>query len=135
VRYNKGGMLDGGMQYKKSAGCSIWQEGDTRGMDAWLPGLEADAEDTVCVFATTLSAELVLLGVDTLVLCGVSTSGCVRATAVDAVCHGFRPMVVGSASGDRSPAIQNATLRDLDANYADVVSEEEAISKLLAGWS
>ncbi|TVY24262.1 Maleamate amidohydrolase [Lachnellula hyalina] len=142
VKYNKGSMLDGGMQYKKSAGCNIWQEGDTRGMDAWLPGLEAAAEDSVvykknpsAFFATTLSAELQMLGVDTLVLCGVSTSGCVRATALDAVCHGFRPMVVGSASGDRSPAIQNATLRDLDANYADVVSEEEAISKLLAGWS
>lgn len=100
VRYNKGAMLDGGMQYKKSSGCSIWQEGDTRGMDAWLPGLEAAAEDSVvfkknpsAFFATTLSSELQLLNVDTLVLCGVSTSGCVRATAVDAVCHGFRPMV------------------------------------------
>lgn len=42
---------------------------------------------------------------------------------------------MGSASGDRSTAIQNATLRDLDANYADVVSEQEAIQKLAAGWS
>jgi hypothetical protein len=43
--------------------------------------------------------------------------------------------VVGSASGDRSPAIQNATLRDLDTSYADIVSEAEAIEKILKGWS
>lgn len=100
VRYNKGLMIDGGMQYKKSQGCSIWQDGDTRGMGAWLPGLTAEPEETIifkknpsAFFATTLSTELQLLRVDTLVLCGVSTSGCVRATALDAICHGFRPMV------------------------------------------
>lgn len=100
VRYNKGKMIDGGMQYKKSEGLSIWQDGDTRGMDAWLPGLEAAPNDTIifkknpsAFFGTTLSTELQLMHVDTLVLCGVSTSGCVRATTVDAMCHGFRPMV------------------------------------------
>lgn len=100
VRYNKGSMIDGGMQYKKSEGCSIWQDGDTRGMDAWLPGLEAEPSDTIiykknpsAFFGTTLSTELQLMHVDTLVLCGVSTSGCVRATTLDAMCHGFRPMV------------------------------------------
>lgn len=159
VRYNKGLMIDGGMQYKKGQGCSIWQDGDTRGMDAWLPGLVAEPDETIifkknpsAFFATTLSTELQLLDVDTLVLCGVSTSGCVRATALDAVCHGFRPMVrnppvniqtklihaiqiVGSACGDRSTTIQNATLYDLDMSYADVVSEEDAIKKIVAGWS
>jgi nicotinamidase-related amidase len=100
VRYNKGTMLDGGIQYKKSDGCSIWQDGDERGMDAWLPGLVAREDETViykknpsAFFATTLSTELQMLQVDTLILCGVSTSGCVRATAFDACCHGFRPMV------------------------------------------
>jgi len=90
VRYNKGTMLDGGMQYKKSQGCNIWQDGDERGMDAWLPGLEAEKDETVvfkknpsAFFATTLSTELQLLQVDTIVLCGVSTSGCVRATALE----------------------------------------------------
>ncbi|RDW91684.1 isochorismatase hydrolase-2 [Coleophoma crateriformis] len=142
VRYNAGVMLDAGMQYQKSTVCSIWQDGDTRGMDAWLPGLTADANDTIiykknpsAFFATTLSTELQLMHVDTLVLCGVSTSGCVRATALDAMCHGFRPMVVGSACGDRSKEIQNATLYDLDSNYADVVSEAEALEKVISGWS
>ncbi|KEF51657.1 N-carbamoylsarcosine amidase [Exophiala aquamarina CBS 119918] len=74
------------------------------------------------------------LGVDTLVICGVSTSGCVRATALDAMQYGFRPMAVGSACGDRTPEIQIANLFDLDAKYADVVEEAEAVSHLEAGW-
>jgi len=100
VRYNKGKMIDGGVQYMKSKGGTIWQDGDTRGMDAWLPGLEPEPRDTVifkknpsAFFGTTLSTELQLMNVDTLVLCGVSTSGCVRATTLDAMCYGFRPMV------------------------------------------
>ncbi len=92
-----------------------------------------------------------LLGVDTLVICGVSTSGCVRATALDALSYNFRPMVrqlsltttslltaikvVGTACGDRSPAIHDSNINDMDAKMADVVSEAEAIEHLKAGWS
>jgi nicotinamidase-related amidase len=85
-------------------------------------------------FGTELSSTLHLLGVDTLVICGVSTSGCVRATALDAMQHNYRPMVVGVACGDRSPAIHDANLFDMDAKFADVVGEEEAVGKLAAGW-
>jgi nicotinamidase-related amidase len=102
VRYNHPEMLDGAVQAKKTKTILAWQDGDTRGLDALLPGLEPQPEDTLVLkrnpsafFGTTLSSELRLLGVDTLVICGVSTSGCVRATALDAVCNGFRP-VVGS---------------------------------------
>lgn len=100
VRYNSGTMLDGGIQYKKAPNVSIWQDGDDRGMGELMPGLGPGEGESVlykknpsCFFGTALSTELVLRGVDTLVLCGVSTSGCVRASAVDAMCHGFRPMV------------------------------------------
>jgi nicotinamidase-related amidase len=79
---------------------TIRQDGDTRGMDAWLPGLEPEPKDTIifkknpsAIFGTTLSTELQLMAVDTLVVCGVSISGCVRATTLDAMCYGFRPMV------------------------------------------
>jgi nicotinamidase-related amidase len=159
VRYNKGKMIDGRVQYMKSKGGTFWQDGDTRGMDAWLLGLEPEPRDTVifkknpsAFFGTTLSTELQLMNVDTLVLCGVSTSGCVRATTLDAMCYGFRPMVsyrfpvqmqrklnfntiqvVESACGDRSAIIQSATLFDLHSKYADVVTEE-AIEKMKAGW-
>ena len=100
VRYNHPQMKDAGVQGKKSKTIRAWQDGDNRGLDAWLPGLEAAPEDVVILkrnpsafFGTTLPTELQLLNVDTLVICGVSTSGCVRATALDAMCHGFRPMV------------------------------------------
>jgi len=100
VRYNHPNMLDAGVQFKKSKTITAWQDGDTRGYDAWLTGLTPDEEDLViykrnpsAFFGTTLSIDLHLMGVDTLVLCGVSTSGCVRASTCDAVCYGFRPIV------------------------------------------
>jgi nicotinamidase-related amidase len=134
-------MLDGVIQYKKSPGISIWQEGDTRGMDAWMPGLVPDWDNETVVLkknpsgflATNLLGQLNGLRVDTIVLCGVSTSGCVRATAVDACGHGLRCMVVEEASGDRSFEIQRATLFDLDARFADVINESEAIAQMKMG--
>ena len=77
-----------------------------------------------------LAAYLVGLGVDTLVVTGVSTSGCVRASATDALTHGFRPQVVGEACGDRTSDLHDQNLADLDAKYADVVSLDEALAQL-----
>jgi maleamate amidohydrolase len=68
--------------------------------------------------------------VDTVVVAGVSTSGCVRATATDALNHGFRPQVVRQACGDRSSALHEGNLADLDAKYADVVDLPEALANL-----
>ncbi|KAK4446637.1 Isochorismatase-like protein [Podospora aff. communis PSN243] len=141
VRYNHPNMLDGGVQAKKTKTILAWQDGDPRGLDALLPGLEPQPEDVLVLkrnpsafFGTTLSTELRLLGVDTLVICGVSTSGCVRATAMDAVCNGFRPMVVREACGDRSLLIQQQNLFDIDMFIGDVIGEEEARERLEAGW-
>ena len=75
-----------------------------------------------CFFGTDLVARLVSRGVDTLVITGCTTSGCVRATAVDALQTGLRPMVVREAVGDRSVAAHEQSLFDLEAKYADVVS-------------
>jgi nicotinamidase-related amidase len=68
--------------------------------------------------------------VDTLIITGCTTSGCVRASAVDAVQTGFRPMVVREAVGDRSVAAHEQSLFDLNAKYADVVSLEETLQYL-----
>ena len=68
--------------------------------------------------------------IDTLVICGVSTSGCVRATTQDAIAYNLRPMVVGVACGERSKAVHEANLFDIDAKMGDVISEEEACEKL-----
>lgn len=81
-------------------------------------------------FGTELASRLVARGVDTVVLTGCSTSGCVRATAVDAVSHGFRPMVVADAVSDRSEAAHRQSLLDLDAKYADVVTADEVLDHL-----
>ena len=68
--------------------------------------------------------------IDTLIITGCTTSGCVRATAVDAVQNGFRPMVVREAVGDRSAAAHEQSLFDLNAKYADVVSLDETLQYL-----
>lgn len=81
-------------------------------------------------FGTSLAATLHTAGVDTVVLAGVSTSGCVRATAMDALNSGFRPQVVRDACADRTPAVHENNLADLDAKYADVVDLGEALAHL-----
>jgi nicotinamidase-related amidase len=64
--------------------------------------------------------------VDTVLIAGVSTSGCVRASAVDCCQHGFVPVVVREAVGDRAPGPHEANLFDLQAKYADVTTLERA---------
>ncbi|MEV0134479.1 isochorismatase family protein [Dactylosporangium sp. NPDC050688] len=79
---------------------------------------------------TALAAWLAAARADTVVVGGYSTSGCVRASAVDALQHGFRPMVVREACADRAPGPHAANLFDLDAKYADVVDLSEALHHL-----
>jgi nicotinamidase-related amidase len=81
-------------------------------------------------FGTTLASLLASAGCDTVVVTGASTSGCVRATAVDALQHGYRVVVPREAVGDRNPAAHEANLYDLDTKYADVVSLEETLAYL-----
>jgi maleamate amidohydrolase len=81
-------------------------------------------------FGTPLGALLTAAGVDTLILTGASTSGCVRATAVDALQHGFRPVVPREAVGDRNPDAHEANLYDVDAKYGDVVPVGEVLEYL-----
>jgi len=79
---------------------------------------------------TDLAVRLIALQVDTVVVTGVSTSGCVRATATDAIAEGFRPIVVADACADRTEELHRNNLADLDAKYADVVSLEDALARL-----
>ena len=83
-----------------------------------------------CFFGTDLVPRLNSRRIDTLIITGCTTSGCVRATAVDAVQNGFRPMVVREAVGDRSKAAHEQSLFDLNAKYADVVSLDETLHYL-----
>ena len=81
-------------------------------------------------FGTPLQAFLTAAGCDSLIVTGASTSGCVRATVVDALQHGFRPVVPREAVGDRNPAAHEANLYDMDTKYADVVSVAEVLEHL-----
>jgi nicotinamidase-related amidase len=81
-------------------------------------------------FGTPLASLLMARGVDTLLVTGASTSGCVRATVLDALQHGLRPLVPEEAVGDRDAAAHEANLFDMGAKYADVVGLEEALAYL-----
>jgi maleamate amidohydrolase len=101
-----------------------WVEADPRmdlqPEDQWLVKKYAS-----CFFGTDLASRLVSTGVDTVLITGCTTSGCVRATAVDACSYGFRAMVVEQCVGDRAELPHLASLFDIDAKYGDVVSVDE----------
>lgn len=81
-------------------------------------------------YGTGLPSALAAAGVDTLITTGASTSGCVRATAVDALQYGYRPVVPREAVGDRNPKAHEANLYDIDTKYGDVVSIEKVLEYL-----
>ena len=81
-------------------------------------------------FGTSLVATLNGLGVDTLIITGCTTSGCIRATAVDAVQHGFRPICPRELVGDRHEGPHEANLFDINAKYGDVISKVEVMEYL-----
>jgi nicotinamidase-related amidase len=78
-------------------------------------------------FGTALASTLVGLGCDTVVVCGATTSGCVRATVVDAVQAGFPVLVPRECVGDRAAGPHDAALFDIHAKYGDVVELADAV--------
>jgi maleamate amidohydrolase len=108
---------------------SRWVEVDARlGRRADEPVLEKLFASAF--FGTDLDAQLAAGGCDTVVITGASTSGCVRATAVDALQHGYRVLVPREAVADRADEAHRASLLDIDAKYGDVVSIDEAIAAM-----
>ena len=79
-------------------------------------------------FGTNLASILVSQGVDTVILCGATTSGCVRATAIDLLQYGWPTLVPRECVGDRAQAPHDANLFDIQAKYADVVALEDALA-------
>ncbi|HLS45985.1 MAG TPA: isochorismatase family protein [Ornithinicoccus sp.] len=136
VRYGPGG-LDGGLFLRKVPALRLLIGEAVLGQP--MPQVAPLSTEPVVVkqyasafFGTTLASTLHSLGVDTVVIVGVSTSGCIRASAVDALQHGFVPLVVREAVGDREPAVHDASLYDLQAKYAEVVSLATATAYLAA---
>jgi len=127
VVYQPGGR-DGGVFFRKVPALASFEAGAHPELAAFAPGLEPVAGETViskqyasAFFGTSLSSTLTALGIDTVLIAGLSTSGCVRASAVDCCQHGFVPVVVREAVGDRAPGPHEANLFDLQAKYAEVI--------------
>ncbi len=127
---------DGGRFFQKVPALQCFVKGSPLG--AFAPGIAPRGNDTVVVkqyasafFGTSLASTLCARGIDTVLVTGFSTSGCVRATALDALQHGFGPFVVREACGDRDPRPHEANLFDLHAKYAEVIDERRALQEML----
>ena len=136
VVYTAGGA-DGGVFYRKVPALKLFDQGSQLG--AFPASLQPREGELVIskqyassFFGTHLASTLTAMGIDTLLITGLSTSGCVRATALDACQHGFLPFVVREACGDRHPGPHEANLFDLQAKYAEVISEAQALAHLAA---
>ena len=126
-------LKDGGLWMQKVPTLAALQMGGK-----WVeidPRLEPRADETVIVkkgasgfFGTNLASVLVTQGVDTVVLCVATTSGCIRATAIDLLQYGWPTLVPRECVGDRAQAPHDANLFDIQAKYADVVSVEDALA-------
>ena len=134
VVYDANG-LTGGVFFKKAKPLRNFTP--SAEFNGWPDGLIPNKKDIVvskqypsAFFGTSLSSTLTALGVDTVILTGLTTSGCVRATCVDACSYGFRPIVVKEACGDRHADPHNANLFDMNAKYGDVVSAKNAAEYL-----
>jgi maleamate amidohydrolase len=132
VQYQPGGR-DGGVFFRKVPALKSFEAGAHPELAAFAEGLEPAPGETVITkqyasafFGTSLASTLTSLGIDTVLIAGVSTSGCVRASTLDACQHGFIPLVVRDAVGDRHSAPHEANLFDLQAKYAEVVSLKQA---------
>ncbi len=134
VVFHESGM-NGGRFFQKALPLRHFVAGNPMG--AWADGLEPATSELViskqyasAFFATSLSSTLTAMGIDTLLITGVTTSGCIRATCVDSCQHGFIPIVIEEACGDRHPAPHASNLFDMNAKYGDVCSEHEVFAWL-----
>jgi maleamate amidohydrolase len=127
--------LDGGVFFRKVPALKAFLRGSPLG--DFPPTLQPKPGELViskqypsAFFGTSLAATLNAAGVDTVIMGGFSTSGCVRASALDALQNGFVPIVVRDACGDRDRRPHDANLFDIQAKIGEVVGEAEALALL-----
>jgi len=134
VRYTKG-CKDGGAFVRKIPTLRVFEEGGKwSDLDPRLPNLPHEPvinkRFASAFFGTNLASLFTVEKVDTVIVTGCSTSGCVRASALDALQSGFMVIVPRECVADRAPDVHNANLFDLNAKYADVVSVTEVLDYL-----
>lgn len=131
VSYNSMTLLDGGIWIKKSPvlKCLVQPPFNEvcSGVEPLATEVVVSKQYASAFFGTSLAAMLTAIGVDTVILAGCSTSGCIRASAVDGVQNGFRVIVPRECVGDRHDDPHMANLFDIDSKYGDVVSCAEVI--------
>jgi maleamate amidohydrolase len=127
--------VNGGRFFQKALPLKNFLAGNPMGN--WPQGLVPEASELIiskqypsAFFGTSLASTLTAQRIDTLIITGVTTSGCIRATCIDTSSHGFIPIVVEEACGDRHDAPHQANIFDMNAKYADVVSETDIITYL-----
>jgi maleamate amidohydrolase len=135
IAYEPADVAGGCAWLRKAPGLAILREGSE--LVEIDPRLHRRRDDLLVTkkgasafFGTALAATLVALGADSVVVCGATTSGCVRASCVDAIQYGFPVLVPRECVGDRAAGPHEANLFDIDAKYGDVVALEEAIGHL-----
>jgi nicotinamidase-related amidase len=136
VRYRRGGS-EAAVWRRKIPALAVFEEGNPLG--EFPHSLRPVSGEPVVIkhhasafFGTDLAARLHALDVDTLLVTGLSTSGCVRASVVDAIAHDFQPLVVREAVGDRDPRPHEAALFDIEGKYGDVIGIDAALALLTA---
>jgi maleamate amidohydrolase len=132
TKYFAPDLSDGGLWLKKKPAMKIMQDGnfltDFCQTAAPIVGEPIIAKQfPSAFFATNLDTSLRARGIDTIVLAGGPTSASVRATAVDGIQHGYHVIVVRECVGDVCPDAHRASLSDIDYNYGDVISREDAV--------
>jgi len=125
-------LKDGGLWLQKVPSLGELQIGGR-----WVeldPRLEPRDDETIVLkkgasafFGTNLSSILVSQGVDSVILCGATTSGCIRATAIDLLQYGYPTLVPRECVADRAQAPHEANLFDINAKYADVVPLDDVL--------
>lgn len=136
ILYHAPDQIDGGIWVKKAPVMRAMVAGNPYA--AFCPEVMPNDDELVMTkqyasafFGTSLASTLVAMGIDTLIITGCSTSGCIRATAVDGLQYGFRVMVIRDCVGDRHPAPHEANLFDIDSKYGDVIGLDEALGYLM----
>lgn len=130
-------VREGGLWLRKipSLACLMTGSGAEKIDERLHPGLDEQVlvkKYGSCFFGTALGSQLTASGIDTVIVTGVSTSGCVRATVVDAIQHGFRAIIPREAVGDRAKGPHEANLFDIQAKYGDVLGLDEVKTYLHA---
>lgn len=133
VFYNPSDFIDGGVWIRKAPVLKSLVPGNKyaefcKGVEPGKGELVITKNYASAFFGTSLAATLTAAGIDTLMITGCTTSGCIRASAVDAVQHGFRPIVIRECVGDRHDGPHEANLFDINAKYGDVISKAEALA-------